>query len=81
MVARLDIYTDLADIIANMAPEKVIALKATPAQQKRMDELLEKNQEEGLSEEENIEVERLLMMNRVIALAKIRARRLLNKKS
>jgi hypothetical protein len=64
-----------------MAPEKVIALKATPAQQERMDELLEKNQEEGLSEEENIEVERLLMMNRVIALAKIRARRLLNKKS
>jgi hypothetical protein len=46
-----------------------------------MEDLLEKNREEGLTEEENIEIERMLLMNRVIALAKIRARRLLNQKS
>lgn len=77
MSTQLDIYEDLAELIANMAPEKVVALKASPSQQQRLEDLLEKSRENGLSEDEKLEVERVLLLNRVISLAKIRARRLL----
>jgi len=77
MTAPLDIYEDLAEVIAEMAPREVIALKASPARQERVDFLVEKNREEGLSESEKIELEKILMLNRIIALAKIRAKRLL----
>lgn len=77
MTAPLDIYEDLAEVIAEMAPQEVIALKASPARQARVELLLDKNREEGLSEPEKIELEKIRMLNRIIALAKIRAERLL----
>ena len=60
-----------------MTPRELIALKASPARQARVSLLLEKNREEGLSEAEKVELEKILMLNRIIALAKIRAKRLL----
>lgn len=47
--------------------------------QDRLDELLDKNAEDdGLSEAENKEINRILMLNRVVTLAKIKARKLLS---
>ena len=77
MVAQLEIYDDLAEVIAGMAPDKVIALKASLERQQRLEFLLEKNREEGLSEKEKAELDKMLMVNRIIGLAKIRAKRLL----
>jgi len=77
MTATLEVFEDLAEVIAEMAPREVVALKASPARQARVEFLLEKNQEDGLSELEKIELEKMLMLNRIIALAKIRAKRLL----
>jgi hypothetical protein len=78
MVAPLEIYEDVAEVLANMDPVKVGQLKASAAQQARLELLLEKNRsQEGLSEAESVELDRILMLNRVISLAKIRAKRLL----
>lgn len=82
MVASLEIYEDVAEVLANMDPVKVGLLKASPAQQARLEELLEKNRTpEGLTEENTLELERILMLNRVITLAKIRAKKLLTDES
>ena len=79
MVAQLEVYEDVAELLANMAPDKVIALKASLARQERLEELLEKNTGvSGLTEAENKELDRMLMLNRVVSLAKIRAKRLLS---
>jgi len=71
-------YDEIAALLADMDPAKLIALKASPALQERVEELLEKNREEGLTEKEEIEMEHYLIINRLFTKAKIKARRKLN---
>jgi len=78
MTVSLDVYEDLAEVIAEMAPREVIALKASPTRQARLEFLLEQSREAELSESEKIELEKIMMLNRIIALAKIRAKRFLS---
>lgn len=77
MVQNLGIYDEVATFMASMNPAKVVAFKASEAHQARLDLLLDKQQEEGLTADEKSEIEHYLMLNRIIGLAKARAINLL----
>lgn len=77
MVQNLGIYDEVATFMASMNPAKVVAFKASEAHQARLDLLLDKQQDEGLTTDEKSEIEHYLMLNRIIGLAKARAINLL----
>ena len=77
MVQNLSIYDEVATFMASMNPAKVVAFKASEAHQERLDLLLDKQQDEGLTADEKSEIEHYLMLNRIIGLAKARAINLL----
>jgi len=78
MKSSQTIYDDVADFIASMDPSKVIAFQPTPNNQKRLDFLLDKQIESGLSHVEKEELDHYLVINRIIGLAKARALKLLS---
>jgi hypothetical protein len=63
----LNLLSELPD------PQRVLALKASPELSERMETLLERNRESGLSAEEQREWERYDLLNHVVTLAKINA--------
>ncbi len=70
-------YSGLAEVLETLAslptPEEVLALRPSPALQARLDELLEKSQAGGLSEEEQREWEQYRYVEHLVRLAKMRA--------
>ena len=70
-----DIYEEIAEFIAEMNPEKILTFEASIALQERFEELLEKEKASGLSIEEKAELDRYMMVNQLVSLAKARARR------
>jgi hypothetical protein len=77
MVAVTSIYDEISGFIASMNPEKVIEFRPSELQQKRLDTLLDKQNESGLTTEEKTELEHYLIINRIVGLAKARAIKLL----
>ncbi len=67
-------YEEVADFVASLSPEKVIAMKPSQKVQDRLEELMVKKKETGISEEEQYELERYLALDHLMALAKARAR-------
>jgi hypothetical protein len=67
------VYDEVANFMATMNPEKVIAFKPSEANQNRFDLLLDKQKQNKLSAEEKSEIEHYLMLNRIIGLAKAQA--------
>ena len=70
-------FGEVAGLIAQMAPEKVIALKASPQLSGRVEVLVELRKDDQITLEEVAELERLLALDLFIGLAKARARILL----
>ena len=77
MTNNISVYDEVATFMASMNPKKVAAFKPSKANQERLDFLLDKQKEEGLTPEEKSEVEHYLIINRIIGLAKARALNLL----
>ncbi len=77
MTAHYTAYDEIAAFIAGMDPRKLIQYQASTPLQNRVDTLLEKNQEQGLSADEKNELEHYLVLDHLISLAKIRAYKLL----
>jgi hypothetical protein len=77
MVATTSIYDEISGFIASMNPEKVIQFRPSDTQQNRLDFLLDKQKESGLTSEEKTEMEHYLIINRIVGLAKARAIKLL----
>ena len=67
------VYDQVAEIIAQLEPEKVLALKASPELQKRYEFLAEKLKSNSLSTEEEDELNHFIFLERLIRLAKMRA--------
>jgi hypothetical protein len=67
------VYDEVANFMATMNPEKVIAFKPSEANQIRFDDLLYKQNQQALTVEEKSEIEHYLMLNRIIGLAKAQA--------
>ena len=70
-------FGGIADLIANMAPEKIVALKAPKNMSKRVEMLINRKKDGIISTEETLELERFLALDVFINLAKARAHVLL----
>jgi hypothetical protein len=68
------IYTELADFLVTQPTlEQLAAYKVSPGIQQYIDELLERNREEGLSPQERLELEKILALAQMMDLAKAKA--------
>ena len=67
-------YDEVAVLLAKLDPTKIIALQPSESSSKRLSLLLDKNREGLLTSEENYELDRLLALDHLIALAKAYAR-------
>lgn len=72
-----EVFGDVADILANLNPAKIIDLKASPKMNTRVSDLVEKKKQGIISEEESSELDKFLALDLLINLAKARARLLL----
>ncbi len=64
----------LSFLTSRPTPEQILMFKASPATQERLEELLEKNREEGLREEEDAEFDVYEQVNDLMILLKAQAR-------
>ncbi|MFK7972110.1 MAG: hypothetical protein AB8F95_17205 [Bacteroidia bacterium] len=69
----VEAFGNVADILANMNPEKVANLRASQEMATRVEELVNKKKEFKIAEEESIELERYLSLDLLLNLAKARA--------
>ena len=68
------VFDELADLLASMDPDKVLAFRTSEKAQLRLDELLEKNKNpEGLSGSEQSEMGQFMLLEHIVSLAKARA--------
>lgn len=65
-------YDQMADLIAMLDPEKVLALKATDDMQGRLEDLIEKSNNNQIDRKEKDELDHYIVLERLIRLAKIR---------
>jgi hypothetical protein len=79
MITNSLAYEEVADFIAALDPNKLLELKPSKAVQSRVNELINEKSNNGLSSENQYELDRYLALEHLISLAKIRARRYLNK--
>jgi hypothetical protein len=74
MIATSLGYEEVAEFIASLDPERLLELRPSPKVQERVEELLFKKKDEGLTPDEQFELDRYLALEHLIALAKVRAR-------
>ena len=73
MVVQSNVYDELAEFLASLAPEKVLAFKPSEKKQKRLSELLELQQTRSLTALEKMEMEHFFTLERIIRVAKAHA--------
>ena len=74
------VYDELAHFLASLSPRRVLAYKASPKAQTRVNDLLDKNNTVGLTPEENAEMEGYMTVEHIVRLAKAKALQRLNNK-
>lgn len=73
------VFLEMIDFLASQPTfEQIIAHKASPSVQKRLEELLDKNREADLNTIEKEEMDAYLLVNHVMILLKARARQALS---
>lgn len=70
------VFDDFANLIASMDAAKIIAYKASPESQKKLDYLLLKSKTKKLSDDETIELQNYLLLDNIVSLAKAKAYKL-----
>ncbi|MDZ7900814.1 MAG: hypothetical protein U5N85_22655 [Arcicella sp.] len=66
-------YDQIAGLIAELNPAKVMALKANKELQMRFEDLVSKSKESNLNNAEKDELDHYIVLERLIRLAKIRS--------
>jgi hypothetical protein len=66
-------YDQIAELIAELNPAKVMALKANKELQMRFEDLVSKSKESSLDYREKDELDHYIVLERLIRLAKIRS--------
>lgn len=72
-------FGDVANIVAQMAPEKIAALKAPKSMSDRVEYLIHLKKNSIISVEESAELERFLGLDLFIGLAKARANQFMSR--
>jgi hypothetical protein len=75
MTANLLAYEEVAHFIAELDPNKLLTLKPSTIVQSRVETLIFKKKEDGLSSEEQYELDRYLALEHLVSLAKVHARK------
>ena len=71
-----DKFAELLDfMVSSPSPEAIIAFKPSPQMEARLDELMRKNKQDALSDDEQHELEAFLQLNHLVNMLKIRARK------
>lgn len=79
MIAEYNsVYDELAFFLASLSPRRVISYKSSIKSQERVNTLIEKNKTNGLTFEENSEMERFMTVEHIVRLAKAKALQKLN---
>ena len=72
-------FGDVADILAQLSPEKIVGLKASHKMSERVELLTNFKKDSFITLDQTHELERFLALNMVINLIKARSRKLLSK--
>jgi hypothetical protein len=72
-------FGDVAELLAQMAPEKIIHLKASKKMSEEVERLVSLKKEGAIDSEQRVELERYLALDLFISLTKARARAYLSK--
>ena len=68
-------FREMIDFLASgPTPEQIVGFKISPAVQARLEELLDKNREDGLTDDQAAELDVYEQVNHVLVLLKARAR-------
>ena len=71
-----DKFAELLDfMVSSPSPEAIIAFKPSPQMEARLDELMRKNKQDALGDDEQHELEAFLQLNHFVNMLKIRARK------
>jgi hypothetical protein len=82
MSAANPVYMEIVDFIAGgTTPESVANFHPSEALQRRVAELLSKNEDGSLAPEERAELDRFLELEHILRIAKARARQILSQNS
>ena len=65
-------------LVSGPAPEQIVAFKISPATQDRLEELLDKNREDSLTDDETTELDVYEQVNHLLILLKAHARLLIS---
>ena len=71
-------YDEIAVVLADLDPQKIVQLRPSESAQARLRHLLDKNREGQITAEEMQELDRILALDHLISLAKAHAFRQLN---
>jgi uncharacterized protein YnzC (UPF0291/DUF896 family) len=73
MTTIYSVYDQVAELLASLEPAKILAMKANPELQTRLDFLVEKSKNQSLTKQEKDELDHYIVLERLIRLAKIRS--------
>lgn len=79
-IETVSVFDELAQFLANLAPSKVMGFRTSKKSQDRVNFLLEKNGTVGLTSEESKEMEKHMLIEHIVQLAKAKALLKLSKK-
>ncbi|MFK7936042.1 MAG: hypothetical protein AB8G22_21185 [Saprospiraceae bacterium] len=68
-----NIYDRLAEMLAQIEPQKLMNMRADEQTQQRFDALMQKNQDNTLTLQEKDELDHFIVLERLFRLAKMRA--------
>ena len=73
MTTIYSVYDQIAELLASLEPKKILALKASPEVQARLEILIEKSKNQDITKQEKDELDHYIVLERLMRLAKIRS--------
>lgn len=73
MTAIYSVYDQIAGLLAQLEPEKILAIQASPEIQTRFEFLVEKNKSAQITTKEKDELTHFIVLERLFRLSKIKA--------
>lgn len=73
VIEPISVFDELAQFLANLSPSKVLSFRTSKKSQERVSFLLSKNTAQGLTPEENKEMEKHMLIEHIVQLAKAKA--------
>ncbi len=73
VLEHISVFDELAHFLASLSPTKVLAFRTSKKSQERVQYLLTKNKEQGLTKEEDKEMEKHMLIEHIVQLSKAKA--------